>query len=211
MLDSLTTSNHRDFNQRYNNTFGWYIDKDKNKKILVLVNGVDEGRASFIDSSGTQYYSYADSGVQFEFIPVNRGFFNGKKDHVYLLERVPQRQWHRGISASNTLATMITTNNEDGSCRFRNCNIHFPVLTEVFEQQHSVNEKIDTLLKGKARCVALSRHFAIAGNNVMFFREKVGTFENNRIKLSNDLVSQEIMDVVKRQNLKLEVEVVSND
>jgi hypothetical protein len=54
---------------------------------------------------------------------------------------------------------------------------------------------------------ALNKHFAIAGKDVMFHRENIGSFAKRKIILNSPLVEQEVKDAVRRNGLPLEVEV----
>jgi hypothetical protein len=202
MIDTLTSENHRDFVARYQGTVGWYLG-DKDKKILVNVARVHDNRVMFKDVAGVEYFANANSDIKFEFIPVDRGFFNAKGGLVYM-ERIPARQWHRGICSNNTKMWACNPGFAEG---FLPCGVNVATLHNVFVEgppvsRRWVEHRIDPK---KYSSVALSKHFAFIGEKFYFCRTQVGTYRDNKIKLDNDLVFQEVCDVVKRNNLQVEV------
>lgn len=203
MLDSLTSHNVRDFNSRYSGTWGFYI-KDNKEKVLVYVSKVTDERVTFKDTQGGVFFGLVDKGMMFEFIPVTRGFFNaGDTKGTFLLQRIPARQWQRGISGSNTKAHMLLATSELKSVPID------AVIPLVFEgeqkQKTPTQEQVDHLLE-KHGAAALSRHFAISGEDFWFFQTRVGKIINKKkIVLDVPTIYQEVSDLVRRNRLHYEV------
>lgn len=199
MLDTLTTANHQDFARRYGGTFGWFVSPN-GKKILVSVGEASAAQVNFTDVRGSMYYAISNSGVQFEFIPVDRGFFNGKHG-TFLLMRVPARQWHRGIHPNNT---QVMIPQGDQWTRGR---VDILTLHNIFVDGVPLKVRLEEFLAGKQDSVALSKHFAINMNKLYFYNRVIGTYANKVLTLDDDLVKQEIMDVLRRNNIEWEVKI----
>lgn len=184
MKESLTTDNAADFRQRYNGTIGWLTD-DHGEKVLVHVTNVDTERVKFLDVSGTAYYANANKGVEFEFLPVKRAWYNTDESPVYL-ERVPARQFRRGIHRENTLCYRMY----DG---LTPANIDIKVI-------HEINQPTSRVLK-QGSAFALSSVFAVdALSRLYCFTGQIGVvdFAKKQITLSSDLFMQEVRDCVQR-------------
>lgn len=197
MLDSLTSENHRDFAQRYSGTFGWFLG-DNGKKTLVAVGETNSQQVQFADVKGAPYFANADAGVQFEFIPVDRGFFNAK-DTTYLLERVPQRQWHRGIHTANTRSYV------PAGGMWVQARLNIKMLSDIFVDGVSLQTRLKEFVSGECDTVALSKHFAVTNGVVYFYSRKIGNYKDKVITLDSDLVKQEVCDVLRRNNIVWEV------
>jgi hypothetical protein len=196
MLDTLTSANHTDFRQRYLGTYGWF--HTGGRKLLVYVNEVSDREVVFSDRQGTSYNVFRDSGLEFEFIPVDRGWFNTVNGAVYLA-RVPARQWHRGICKSNT---QIYTPTKEGS--FTATGVGIRILSEIFENKVTVKDALDKYVVG-SNSVALSKHFAITpAAKFAFYDQLVGTVDHKEGKftltLTDNLIHQEVSDLIRRNN-----------
>ena len=206
MIDSLTSANHRDFAARYGGTCGFLLNND-GTKLLVQVGDVGHDRVYFRDVNGREYHSNVNSGVQFEFLPVDRGYFNGFQ-RGYHLARVPARQWHRGIHPQNT---KIVRENWIGNLESVPRDSFLEGLHDIYVAKRlTVQEAFKEFKEGKRHGVALSKHFYINRSNLlMFLGIQIGEYvpENNSVILSDSLVYQEVMDASKRSNLPLEVQV----
>lgn len=195
MITSPTSRNHQDWSRRYQGTYGWY-HKDDGSKVLVYVYRVDGDRVTF-HYDDMEFYANVDSGVKFEFIPVNRSWVNGISGNVYLLQRIPHRQWKRGISTDNTSVRLGD---------MYNARINYGLLSDIFKDGYDPFAKVDVT----KRAVALSKNFAInTKNQFMFLDQVVGTVNKNNIILKDDLLFQEVNDMIRRAKYPLTVEVAN--
>jgi len=191
MKDTLTSRNHQDFRARYSGTYGWYTHNDTRK--LVRINDSDRYQVTFGDDSDFNYTVKVDSGINFEFIPVDKGWFNSKSGQVYFLCRHPARQWKRGIHPDNTLVYNIK------QMSF-NQGLSFEVLSDIFQDGFNNWEYKTTGDR------ALSKHFAIdSKNRVWFYNREIGVIDGSTIKLNNDLVYQELTDTLRRKGYNYKV------
>jgi len=197
MKDTLTSNNHQDFRARYQGTYGYYVDPDTDKRLPVYVASSNQSRVTFNDIDGRELHVRADSGIEFEFIPVDRGFFQ-VEDQVFYLERVPARQWKRGICNENTRAYLL----ED---TLRNFAANY---LEIISKMSPLDCRLGWYSNKEGYPVALSKHFAISVANVLYFYNKeIGTVDHatNSIKLYNDMLLQEVTDLFRRNNMDVKV------
>lgn len=209
MKDSLTSQNHQDFRQRYQGTFGWLLQDDK--KTFVLINSVDHRAVTFVTSKGQELFANVDGGINFEFIPVNRGWFNTLKDVVYLY-RHPARQFNRGISSGNTGAKVFLSTGQ-----LNDISTTMKVLSPVFEHEVSYSKAWEEFCNKSRVNVAISKHFAICGNNnrVFFDNQECGEYHppgskggnqtNMLIQLSEPSIGQEVRDALRRIGADVQV------
>lgn len=191
MRATLTFRNHQDFRARYSGTYGWYI-KDNTRKLVQITNS-DRNFVFFSDDSDFEFNAKVDSGINFEFIPVDKGWFNGVSGQVYFLCRHPARQWKRGIHVDNTLVYQINQMNF-------NIGVSYSVLSDIFI------DNFDNWGKKEVPPYAISKQFAIDANrNVWFYNVIVGKVKDDVITLETPLVLQELTDVLKRKNFNYKV------
>ena len=202
MIDSLTSLNHGDFSARYRGTYGFFLT-EPGTKLLVNVTFVDRREARFTDIRGGEYSAYADSGLKFEFIPVNRGFFNTEQ-HSYFLNRIPARQWHRGICGNNTAILLLGHKWQTLS---GSSDAFFAALQSIFvDPPPDIKEVFTQYMTDKRPSCALSKNFLLHNGDVYFLRQQVGTIDKAaKIKLESDLVVQEVKDAIKRADIPAEV------
>lgn len=191
MFDTLTSRNSQDFSQRYRNTFGFLI-KDGTKK-LVHIDKITDDRVFFSTKEDSDWWAVADQGVQFEFLPVNRGFYN-TINGLYFVARIPARMWQRGISHNNTSIVSFKTRN------WIQEHPDFNNLTDIFENEVSSQ-------KDFSKPVALSRAFAVSRNTLYMFSEAIGTASKTAITLKSAaaMVEQEVNDALRRSGFQVDV------
>lgn len=202
MIATPTGSNIGDFKQRYQGVVGFLRPKDK-APTLVFVYNVSSSRVTFKDQNNHEYYANVDSGVEFEFIPTQRAWYNTSKGTFYL-QRVPARQWRRGICPDNTAFQqlyddMMGLSEEDWK------NVAFLVMGNTV----SYKEGVINYLNGQQRTCALSKHFAMGPSRVYFCNLFVGQRDGSKIILKEEygMLYQELSDVCKRNNYAITVEV----
>lgn len=199
MIDSLTSENHRDFGARYKGTWGYYIS-DLNGKTLVKVVNVSHEEVLFCDIEGNTYKGFVDKGMLFDFIPVNKGYFNAP-ECVYWFERVAARQWQRGISLNNTAVSIF-----NGDI-FQVAKLETAINAVFNPKNHiaSVKDSWEAYKNNSKYAVALSKHFAIGAYKVYFYKQPIGNIKGNVIFLDNDIVVQELNDSIVRNALNIKV------
>lgn len=198
MLDTLTLYNRDDFVQRYSQSYGWFLHPEKKQKVLSYIRKVDRERVVFVTSTG-EFFAYAGTDVQFEFLPITRGWFYGPSGLVFL-QRIPAKQFCRGISDKNTMVMEV---NSLG--KLVEGNLSLALLEDVFNPIMQ-GKSFRSYLEGTLRGFVLSQYFALVANKVYFYNHLVGEFtNNNEIILSNPMIAQELSDTICRNNLPIKV------
>jgi hypothetical protein len=197
MKDTLTGENSADFKQRYANTYGFLHTDDK--KRFVHLTEVNRDYVYFSEGNKESTFNVkADSGVFFEFIPVNKGWYLNRLNKLVYLQRVPTRQWSRGICPNNTQMY------EDTAVGPVNVSLLYKRLADIFNQDDHYRIK-DVKVPG----FALSKHFAISKSGALYFYlQNVGTYVYPKIVLNVPEIRQELEDVIRRRGLNLTVEVL---
>ena len=200
MKDSLTSNNYQDFRQRYEGTFGFLIKPNDHKKLLVQLVSVNSEQVDFLDKNGHYYNVVCDSGVPFEFIPVDRRVVNLQRGRTVFACRKPARQWKRGVCADNTVFVNIETG--------KTLSVGFDLIESVYSQDEtSYVDYYQQYKSGKRFSVALSDKFCVFDGNLFLYNTKVGSLKDDVAKVST-LFRQELSDVCKRNNLPITVEVL---
>lgn len=205
MIDTPTHKNIADFKQRYQGVMGWLNPEKPDSKCAVYVSSVTNSKVAFRDEKNNEYYANVNTGVQFEFLPTQRAWYNTKKS-VFLVQRIPARQWKRGVCPDNTRIGELS----DGHLSDHPVSIDwraaaFDVMTKAVAYDVAV---ADFLAKGRSS-VALSRHFAITNNVIYFLNLQAGTIAANVITLAKglEIVRQELTDLINRNNYPFKVAV----
>jgi hypothetical protein len=196
MLEVFKSNGWNDFRQRYSNTYGWY--NHEGKKVMVHVDEVFEDEVHFSDKNGVKYNAIADKGVTFEFLPVQRGVYNYVNDDLLYVSRKPARMWKRGIAMDNTNFYSF----RKGAVR-----PDFSMLETVFGTP--ATNPITDWVKGKRNNVALSPQFSVYDNKVFLYDQKIGVYKTGVITLDTNLFSQEITDLIRKNDLAYTVEVAN--
>lgn len=196
MLDSLTSYNSRDFRQRYRGVYGWFTPPSTKRRILVKVVEVDEYQVIFEDEHRASYNAIANTGVQFEFIPISKKLFRCNKT-IYCAERVPARQWTRGVAGANTRITNVVSGGAGP--------VSFAIVKAAFVDTADLNKKaeITDFLEGSISGLLLNEMFCLAEKGVYLYSTLIGTYDLDKhtILLDDGTFRQELVDAVNELNL----------
>ena len=192
MKERFTSAGAEDFRRRYENTFGWILLR--NERQFAEIKEVSEFEVKFSLGGNVNFYISADAPIDFEFAPLNRAWYNTpEKNKIYYVERLPARQWKRGICNTNTRIVNSLLAEED---------ISYDVLKSIYDP-------VTPYPKGtlnNATAVALSPHFAISAGNIFFYQDQIGVYDYaGVITLDNDLVLQELSDLILERDLNIKV------
>lgn len=204
MFEKFTSAGARDFQQRYQGTYGFYRDKDK-PRLLTKINFV-EGIVSFQDRKGVEYTLNPDrpGDIGFEFLPPKSGFHN-TPEGAYYVERRAQRQFQRGISDRNVTLYLMRNQKNGG---FRQKSVAFTTLEMIYESNISYTDAWKNFTSGKVESVAISPQIALT-DYVFVFAANIGKVEqvdatSARITLTDkDLFRTEISDAFRALNVKV--------
>lgn len=211
MFEKFTAANAGDFRQRYQGTFGFFIDGDKKTLSQLTEVGTGGSRPGvvFHDRNGEKYLLRSDSTQDrrgFEFLPPKSAWYNTKDGVALLVSRVPARQYQRGLCSKNT--SLRDTADIEYPVDFKN-------LIKIFEDRVTVQEALATVLKNSGNPhlgIAISPQFAIniAFKTIKCFATTIGEVIYSKVDEvftvtlnSPDLWGIEVKDAFARSNLKV--------
>ncbi len=184
MKEEFKSAGWKDFQQRFQGTFGWFETANK-RPMLVQLTKVSDTRLLFTNKDGMEMIANPDKENVFTFIPVERGVYDTGKTVVYV-ERIPNRQWKRGICDENSKIIDLETNDQ--------LRCSFELLESIFS-------------KPSSRGVVFNNIVAFIGDTVYLYNRVIGTKDKKAITLSDNLFEQEVSDIVRDHKLNLEVRV----
>lgn len=191
MLDSLSGDTWEDFRQRYNHTYCWLLRG--NEKLFVYISDINPEAVRFSMGSSMSFSANADTGTMFQFIPVDRGWYNTDDNSVFHLSRVPERQFRRGISDGNTLIHDETMYNVE---------LSYKKLKSIFGVEKQWSRPFDPQVPN-----AFSKHFAYLpaySSSLVFHNVVIGAWDGKVFEVDHNFV-QEVSDVFRRNNLQLTI------
>lgn len=197
MKDTLTHNNYEDFRRRYSGTYG-FLESEEIPRKFVHLTGADHTAVYFTDNTRQNFHINADAGIFFEFIPVNRGWFKAKDDNLYYLQRVPARQWQRGICPANTQMFQMTAVGPVG------VPLSYSRLESVFNCKD--NYEISNLMLERKQ-FALSKQFAVCPSGVLYwYLQPIGNYNQGTLSLEIPEIQQELSDILRRRELRITLE-----
>lgn len=206
MFEKFTSQDANDFRQRYQGTYGYYRRGTKKKLVRLDKVDTDNRVVIFVDSDDLQYEVHADASddtIGFDFLPPEMSYHNTSSG-VYLLRRIPARQYSRGISDRNV--SIRTLNG-------RGVPVNFSTLTDIFENTVSPSDIFDSLINPKnplkATGLALSSQFGVwlEGKVVYCFNDRIGDAHLSSKGLQIELEDYsfwgtEVKNALSRSNIK---------
>ncbi len=211
MFEKFTSMEADNFRQRYAGTYGFFVRKDQ--RFLARLDKIftEEGQQNveFSDRDSLKYKLKSDTteeGMGFEFLPPKCAYYNTKDGVPLLVQRIPARQYLRGICDRNT-AIQDTAG--------RSYPVDFKTLITLFEDKATVKDALTQAVKKASNgsdCagVAISPQFAVnLGTTALkCFNQTIGTAHlvDNvfQVSLSSpDLWTTEIVDAFKRSQLQM--------
>lgn len=205
MLESPKLDTLRDFRQRYNGTYGFYVKDDKTK-IPVRINEANERAVSFTDKLGMAYTANLDAGVNFEFVPVTKRLFK-HDSKLYYCQRVPAHQFRRGICDENTQVVYLQKG------KWKVTNFDFDIFGSSQQDVGDLKKEVEAFkATAKVTTLVLSKFFGISDGRVFFFDQAIGIYrrKENKILLDDAMFLQELKDTLARANIQFTVEIGSD-
>lgn len=211
MLEKFTRRDSGDFRQRYQGTYGYF--RKGTSRQLVRLDRVDTeyNKITFVDADGINYELHADSdddSIGFDFLPPKMSFHNTPSG-TYLLRRILQRQYSRGLSNRNVSIRSV---------RGEDMEVCFQILKDIFEKPIPTKDAFNIALeippRRPERSFAISPQFAINLNTsrLYCFHDVIGSIVVGKlgpldsqlaIKLTDpNLWGNEIMDALNQASIK---------
>lgn len=191
MKDTYTSENGRDFRQRYVGCFGRYTTS-RGEKLTVYIEDLTPTEVRFQNKEGISLSARVDSGVEFEFYPLNRRLTDYNGTVVYS-ERKPQRQWQRGVCSGNTRIMDLV--------RMREVAVDHVVVDAIYNSEPNyLNTYSDFEAKRRTNFL-LSDKFAVINGSLYVYDKKIGTMVGNTITVS-EMFAQEVKDALNRSDFR---------
>lgn len=204
MFEKFTSAHQADFRQRYQGTFGFFVNNEEKKAPMLCKLQFIEDKITFLNAKGVSFEIVADTprDIGFLFLPPKSGFFNTKFDAVYV-ERTAARQFQRGISDRNTRIFVL------GETGFAAGAVTFKYLEAVFNEVLKPEKAWKRFLEKHAASYAISSQFAMNRTRVWVFGVPIGnvvdiTDEKVVIKLAEALFKTELSDGFRNIGVKVE-------
>lgn len=212
MFEKFTSAGSRDFQQRYQGTYGFFRDGDvRELSQLVRVNtDASPPYVEFRGADGRLFYIRADSKHEnrgFQFLPPKSAYYNTEDGVPLLVQRIPARQYLRGVCDRNT---QITNMSGDAFP------VDFENLTKLFLKKVSIATAVEAMEKvyrdKSAAGIAISQQFAISipFGRIKCFNATIGRCDYKdktfNVTLDDpDMWLTEVTDAFHRANLKATV------
>ena len=208
MFEKFTSRDAGDFRQRYLGTYGYFRRNGQQSLVRLDRINTDGSHKSveFVDCDGLRSELYPDSDDEttgFSFLPPRIAYHN-TSNGAYLLRRVAQRQYLRGISDQNMRITTVFG---------QAIPVDFQILRDLFDNPITAQEAVTRVRKiqkgGGERSFALSAQFAINldTNNLYCFGQRIGAAtmsDTEALSISLDdygLWITELRDAIRRAGL----------
>lgn len=165
MFEKFLNTGTNTFNQRYNNTYGMWVDNVNKIRKLVKITAIseDNGSLSFVDSRGVKSTLYSDvkEDMGFEFVPPIRRWYPHKTYGAVLGYRVPAHQFRRGLCDDNYSVVYF-----DKNLIRRGLNLTFELLDQLLfndpKPPHSLESFLDfTSTESKTNTFYVSPQLAL--------------------------------------------------
>lgn len=174
MFEKFFHENSGDFRQRYEGTYGFFVDETGTRmltKILAIDQESSPRAVHFVDERGVTYTLYADvaGNIGYEFLPP-KSMFHNTEYGVYYTQRRAARQFKRGVCSENTTIFRLL----NGS--FEQVRVDFPQLKAIYSRPVSFDEAFARYKAKLWQSVALSKNFSLVrGKGVYLLTELIAS------------------------------------
>ena len=192
------SSNWRDIQKYYECTYVKFVEfGDKLFYIQRVRENVIEGINE--DDTAFQLYLSDEHPYAVNYLLPHKAVFQWK-DSVYILQRIPARQYRRGLCSDNTMLTNVATGN--------NTDINFSSLKAFVSKQKYASFGQAFNSKEKTKAIALTNRMTyLRTGYILFDQKRVASFDFERkvIKMVHKIFLPEIMQHMVDHNEHYEV------
>lgn len=191
-------SNWRDIQKYYENT---YVKFSEFGDKLFYINYVGPDKVAGVDDENTAFELFLSDSAPYtvNYLLPHKAVFQWK-DSVYLLQRIPARQYRRGLCSDNTMITNVTTGTR--------LDIGFNSL-KAFVGKPSYSSFSNAFnTKAKTKAVALSSRMSyLRSGYILIDSHKIAQFDYNtkKILMLHKIFLPEIMQHMVDHNEHYEV------
>jgi hypothetical protein len=194
------SSNYDDIIKYYKNT---YVKFKETGDRLFYIRTVDRHSVRGIDQDDTEFELWLsdDHPYEVDYILPNKSFFQFNK-RACLLQRIPAKQFQRGLSGNNTKITALTKAGSNN-----NLDLNFELLKSFVAKQHFPDFITAVRNKGRFASVALSSRFAYVPDraSIMLDNTIVAQVDkdNKRIVMSYKIFYPEVCKLTEDSNYEV--------
>jgi hypothetical protein len=194
----FTSSNWRDIQKYYEGT---YVKFSEFGDKLFMIHQVRPDGISGVDEDNTAFEMYLSDAAPYtvNFILPHKATFQWK-DSVYLLQRIPARQYRRGLCSDNTMITNVATGTA--------VDVGFPAL-KAFVGKPSYSSFSNAFnTKAKTKAIALSPRMSyLRSGKILIDNRTIAMFDytTKRISMMHKIFLPEIMQHMVDHNEHYEV------
>ncbi len=152
----FTPANHEDISKYYRKTF---VKFKETGDMLFFIREVNSERVSGTSQDGTPFDLFLSEDFPYEvdYVLPRKSFFD-YNNHAALLQRIPAKQYQRGVSSGNVSVSLLKAGGSPSEMP-----LDFSVLKAFVSKQ--VFENLDTAVNSDKTSVVLSSRFAFTPAN----------------------------------------------
>jgi len=188
-----------DINKYYRHTF---VKFKETGDTLYYIRDVNHRMIRGTDQDGTEFELYLseDHPYEVDYVLPNKSFFQLAKS-ACLLQRIPAKQYRRGLCAENTRITRIGTTGNLVSM-----DLSFDVLKAFVGKQTFPSLSVVLTKKMKSASIALSSRFAYVPSNGIIFADLMPVAQvdkkERKITMLYNIFKPEIVELAKNTELE---------
>jgi len=196
----FSTANYEDIHRYYRCT---YVKFKEMGDRLFYIRDVGHSQVRGTDEDGTEFELYLnhDDPYEVDYVLPHKSYFQYAK-RACMLQRVPAKQYRRGLCAENTRLTAI---GKTGN--LVNIDIGFDVLKAFVTKQAFPSIKTVLTMKNKPLSVALSPRFAFAPEPGLIIADQltVATVDKKQQKVTihREIFRPEVLKFVNDLNMEI--------
>lgn len=196
----FSTANYEDIHRYYRCT---YVKFKEMGDRLFYIRDVNHSIVRGTDEDGTEFELYLnhDDPYEVDYVLPHKSYFQYAK-RACMLQRVPAKQYRRGLCAENTRLTAI---GKTGN--LVNIDIGFDVLKAFVTKQAFPSIKTVLTMKNKPLSVALSPRFAFAPEPGLIIADQltVATVDKKQQKVTihREIFRPEVLKFVNDLNMEI--------
>ena len=192
------SSNHEEISRYYKGTF---IKLREFGDQLFAITGVNSESVTGQMPDGNDFILHLSDEVPYEvdYLLPHKSFFQNGKNAV-LLQRVPARQYRRGVCSDNTRMTELSNTGNT-----RNLSVNFATL-QAYVQKSTFPSMADAIANKKRwKSVALSKRVAYVSDMMTFFVDlrPVARWDTDKVVMLNKLFTDELTKLATPSNFKV--------
>lgn len=196
----FSTDNYDDINRYYRGT---YVKFKETGDRLFYIRDVGPQRVTGTDEEGTEFELFLnhDDPYEVDYVLPHKSYFQLNK-RACMLQRVPAKQYRRGICGENTRLTAL---GKTGN--LVQVEIGFDALKAFVSKQAFPSIKTVLTMKNKPLSVAISPRFAFVPETGQIYTDQLAVAvvskKDNRVTVTREIFRPEVTQFVSDLNMEI--------